>query len=173
MLLTQNNNRERGSVTIESALIFTVVFICIFCILNAATYLYLRSCVQSIADDAILKGANYYKNINYTSEGLLKKKDMNKGTYWRIINDKQKVYEKVSEYILLKIQRNKLNYFINTEILLDVSNYGLYNEFQVKIRCSYHTNIMNIFEPFEITSKSIIESKSELLVNKDLNFITW
>lgn len=167
MLLILSN--KKGSTTIEAALLYPIVFILIFIIINTAFFLYFKACFLSVTHTALTDSISYCVNINtdiatgYTSIDNLNNPNM----YWRlyILNAKEKE-KSIKEYLEELIKHSNLYRYSKPDIEVKIVSLFLNKYIKVNIKGTY--NFMGFKRKYNMTESMLVEVKGPLLQNKNI-----
>lgn len=174
---------NKGSTTIEAALIFPVIFLTIITLIYVSVFLYEQANVKSLADRAAERGAAIWKNpesdmyISLVRLGDFKYND----PYWRLFDlNKGSKEEKIEEYIKKSLaeysilrSRDKEGPMNTTDIEFsaEVKNYIVYKKLTVTVDKKFKLPLGNGLAFLGIDNTIKISAKSEALVNEPAEFI--
>lgn len=174
---------NKGSTTIEAALIFPVIFLTIITLIYVSVFLYEQAYVKSLADRAAERGAAIWKNpesdmyISLVKLGDFKYND----PYWRLIDlNKSSKEKKIGEYIKKSLDeysilrsRDKEGPMNTTDIEFsaEVKNYIVYKKLTVTVDKKFKLPVGNGLAFLGIDNTIKISAKSEALVNEPAEFI--
>ncbi|NLL06230.1 MAG: pilus assembly protein [Clostridiaceae bacterium] len=174
---------EKGSTTIEAALIFPVIFLTIVSLVYVSVFLYEKAYIKSIANRAVERGAAIWKNpetdmyISLVKPGDFKNND----PYWRLIDlNKTAKEEKVENYIKKHLDeysilrsRDKKGPMNTTDIEFsaELKNYLVYKKLIVTVDKKFELPLGNGLAFLGINNTVKISAKSEAIVNEPAEFI--
>lgn len=174
---------NKGSTTVEAALIFPFIFLSIIALIYVCIFLYEQAYVKSLADRAAERGAAIWKNPSSDmSISLVKLEHFKENDpYWRIYDNNENPKEKKVEQYL----KNSLNEYsilqsrdkearMNTtdiEFSADLKNYVVYKKLVVNVKKKFKLPIGNALSIFGIDNTVVIEAQSEALINEPAEFI--
>lgn len=174
---------NKGSTTIEAALIFPIIFLTIITLIYVSIFLYEQAYVKSLADRAAERGAAIWKNpesdmyISLVKLGDFKYND----PYWRLIDlNKSSKEKKIGEYIKRSLDeysilrsRDKEGPMNTTDIAFSaqVKNYIVYKKLTVTVDKKFKLPLGNGLAFLGIDNTIKISAKSEALVNEPAEFI--
>ncbi len=175
---------NKGSTTIEAALIFPVIFLTIIALIYVSVFLYEQAYLKSLADRAAERGAAIWKNpesdmyISLVNLIDFKYND----PYWRLFDlNKDSKEEKIEEYIkksldeysILRSKKDQKSPMNTTEIdfSAEVKNYIVYKKLIVTVDKKFKLPLGNGLAFLGIDNTIKISVKSEALVNEPAEFI--
>lgn len=180
---------NRGSMTIEAALIVPAVIISLIVLVYICLMLYQQAYIKSLANTAAERGAAVWANPSKDMylEFIDRESIGNTSLYWRIGEflsgkEKQKKYEIVNGFVLsniskysvfdkdrgkmtLKYTDNKLN------VKCDLADYVIYKKLKVTIEEEYTLPISNMLNSFGFNLEFKISASSESVVNDPVEFV--
>ncbi len=156
----------KGSFTVESSLVFSVVFLMLAAFVYLFVIMYQYVNVQSIADEAATKGAYYY--VNQAGENYCSHKTSE--MYWRIYDtNKNKKNSEISNYANKLLDKSTFR----TENNISVNTYNkiLMRNLQIEIQEKYPLPIGNMFDIFGLSPVLSLKAVSNLPLNDNAEFI--
>lgn len=174
---------NKGSTTIEAALIVPVIFLSIIALIYVSIFLYEQAYVKSLSDRAAQRGAAIWKNPKSDMYlGFVRLSDFEENDpYWRLFDtNKSTKEEKIEQYIKesLKtysiLQSRDKDVPMNTtdiEFSAQVKNYIVYKKLIVTVNKKFKLPIGSALNIFGMDNTFVISSKSEALIHEPAEFI--
>ena len=168
-------NNERGSFTVEAALVFSTVFFCLLALIYMSLLLYQQVRLQSVASMAAQRGALVWSNpardmyITRLTQQNLAGGDL----YWRIIDTRQdEKKNKISAFIKTQAgSRNALN-SVNGEIQPpSLEDYIIYKKLEVTVSKSYKIPVGNLLKAFGLSDEFRLTATDSAVINEPAEFI--
>jgi len=181
--------KNRGSMTIEAALIVPVIIISLILLVYICIFMYQQAYIKSLSNTAAERGAAVWANpskdlyVEFVDrEGL-----SNTPLYWRVgelfsSKNKQNKYDKVNKFITGSISKysvfdkNKgpmtLKYTdSNMNVKCELTDYVIYKKFKVSIEEEYNLPISNVLNSFGFNVEFKISASSESVVSDPVEFV--
>ncbi len=156
----------KGSFTVEASLVFSVVFIMVAAFVYIFTIMYQYVNVQSIADEAVTKGAYYY--VNQTGESYCS--DSINEMYWRIYDtNKNKKVSGINNYVNKLLSKSMFPSENNVSV--DTYNKILMKNLQIEIQEKYPLPVGNMFDIFGLSSVLSLKAMSNSPLDDNAEFI--
>ena len=169
---------NRGSFTVEAAIIVPTVILTMFALILISEFLYQKSCIQAIADRTAQRGAEIWnspsKDMIFGQITLDNMDDID--LYWRIWamkKRKKKKEEKIEGYVgyLLKdspVLGEPIDLEINAGI---VEDYIVYKKLRVSVEAKYKNPFLSLLKVFGIKNTITIKAHSDAIINEPVEFI--
>ncbi|GAE88793.1 TadE/TadG family type IV pilus assembly protein [Acetivibrio straminisolvens] len=169
---------NRGSFTVEAAIIVPTVILTMFALILISEFLYQKSCIQAIADRTAQRGAEIWnspsKDMIFGQITLDNMDDID--LYWRIWEmkkRKKKKEEKIEGYVgyLLKdspVLGEPIDLEINAGI---VEDYIVYKKLRVSVEAKYKNPFLSLLKVFGIKNTITIKAHSDAIINEPVEFI--
>ncbi len=168
---------QKGSFTVEAALIFPIILLTLFALIYMAILLYEKAYITSVAHRAADRGsATWHNPAKDIMLGSVTKKELNaSGLYCQIwATDEDYKKQKIIQYT---DKRVRLYSILNGQhdISVKVNNHIVYKTLVVEIKSAYKIPIANLLKPFGIDAyytsyakgKAGIRDPVELIRNVD------
>ncbi|EPR08277.1 TadE/TadG family type IV pilus assembly protein [Ruminiclostridium papyrosolvens] len=161
----------KGSFTVEASLVFSLVFLMVAAFVYIFVIMYQYVNIQSIADEAVTKGAYYY--VNQTGEKYSSYK-INE-LYWRIYDtNKNEKISGISNYVNKLLDKSILP--TEKNISVNTNNKILMKNLQIEIQEIYPLPVGNMFDIFGLSpvlslkavATSPLDDNAEFIRNMDI-----
>lgn len=169
---------NRGSFTVEAAIIVPTVILTMFALILISEFLYQKSCIQAIADRTAQRGAEIWNSLSKDMIfGQITLDNMDDiDLYWRIWEmkkRKKKKEEKIEGYVgyLLKdspVLGEPIDLEINAGI---VEDYIVYKKLRVSVEAKYKNPFLSLLKVFGIKNTITIKAHSDAIINEPVEFI--
>lgn len=165
---------NRGSMTIEASILFSLIFFCIIALIYAGLLLYQQAYLQSLVDRTAQMGAlswNSPKRDMYI--GRITESDLNnKDLYWRIVDsskgDKEK---KIINFISSHIGTFGLLRAKSQDMTARVDNCAIYNKLNVKATQTYYLPVGKLLRIFGLDETFAISAEGEAIIQEPAEFV--
>jgi hypothetical protein len=171
---------NRGSFTVEAALIFPMIFLIIAALIFLCMMLYQQVYMKAAIDYAANRGAAIWSNpLKGIDDGAVNKKDLGKGgLYWQIY-DFHKEDKKSSLKAYLKGTSTKSSYInkyniINPssqDISVDLEDFIVYKKLEITAVSKYKMPFGGILKLFGSDGYYTIKSEANAVLNEPVEFI--
>lgn len=173
---------------VEASLIIPIVIFCILAVIYFTILLYQQAYVQSLANEAVERGAAYWSNAaGDIGTGRIVMDDLGRqGLYWRLFDsNKDGKIKTIQTYVssgragsyngrfgidsssLLKsADRNK-----NERVVVELADYIIYKKLTLTVRDTYKIPVGGFLKGFGLNDGFPIEAKSEAVINEPVEFI--
>ncbi|WP_024833967.1 TadE/TadG family type IV pilus assembly protein [Ruminiclostridium josui] len=156
----------KGSITVETSLIFSVVFLMLAAFVYIFVIMYKYVEVQSVADEAAVKGARYY--VNQTEENYCSYK-LNE-LYWRIYDsNKNKKVSDISAYVTKIL--DKSIFPTENKVSVNIYNKILMKKLKIEVHEKYPLPVGNMFDIFGLSPVLNIKAMSNSPLDENAEFI--
>jgi hypothetical protein len=165
---------ERGSLTIETAIIFSTIFFMLIALIYITLLMYQQSYIQSLASKAAQRGAAVYSNSNKDMYigGIYTKDIQDRDPYSSLFNlDSEIKNERVGSYIKSQINVFSLLKSKQPQISVESYNFVLYQKIIVIVAEEYELPVGNLLKTFGLSSTFPLTARAEAIVNNPAEFI--
>lgn len=165
---------ERGSLTIETAIIFSIVFFMVIALIYTAMLMYQYAYLQSLASKAAQRGAAIYpESCKDMFTGSIYVSDMLvTDPYDSIFNSQKDTKDsKVGNYIKTQVSTYSLFEQGQPKITVESMNYIFYQKIRVTVRADYKLPAGNLLKVFGLSSSFPVTASSEAVVDNPAEFI--
>lgn len=170
-----NWRSDRGSFTVEAALVFSAVFLCILVLIYMCLLMYQQVYIQALADRAVQRGAAVWNNPEKDIEmGRVRKSDLSAGgLYWRFIDAKEEEkLDRLEKYIEDRLSTyGILNNVNQNPIHVKMKNYVLYKKLEVNIENKYKIPIGNLLKVFGLEEYFVVNVNAQAVISEPVEFI--
>ncbi|KAB3537232.1 pilus assembly protein [Alkaliphilus pronyensis] len=173
------NQQERGSMTVELALIMPIVLYSLLCIifmlLLLYQYAYVKASINSVIYDASfawgklstynLKSPIIIEDI--LKRGYVKKSQLKNDLYWRfgVLNKNTEKTEIIRAYAIKVLNKSNLLALKDSKVDVNLDDYIVYKKLRIDIYCTYQLPINLPVDFLNIGNEIIINSYSEAIIN--------
>lgn len=169
---------NRGSFTVEAAVIIPTVILIMFALILISEFLYQKSCIQAIADRTVQRGAEIWNSPSKDMVfGQITLDNMDDADlYWRIwemSDSKKKKESKIEGYAgyLLK-ESAVLGKPVDLKITaVVVEDYIVYKKIRVNVEAKYKNPFLSLLKVFGIGNTITIKTHSDAIINEPVEFI--
>lgn len=167
-------NSQSGSLTIETAMIFSIVFFMVIALIYTAMLMYQYAYLQSLASRAAQRGAAIYpESCKDMFIGSIYVADMqNNDPYDDIFNSRKDIKDgRVNNFI--KVQAGNYSLFEEKQpqIAVESRNYIFCQNIKVTISSEYKLPAGDLLKVFGLGSSFSLTASSEALVNNPAEFV--
>lgn len=168
-------NQNKGSLSVEAAIIVPVVFLSVIAILNICLLLYQQVHVQTLANKASERGAAVWNSPSKDMFiGMITKEQMLKSDlYWRIF-DTKKIDKgwKISKFTNFHIGAFNAIGAVKTEIKPpELVDYIVYKKLRITIERTYKVPGGGYLKLFGMNGEFKVTASSEAVINEPVEFI--
>lgn len=169
---------EKGSSTLEAAIIFPLVLFCIVGVIYAPIILYRKTGTQILTDYSTRRAAKVWDNINkdLNSGKLLKTADgedfQEVPLYWNIYDKNKSIKEQnIDKWLTLEFRRYPLLYDQDMIVNIDTKDYFIFKKLKSQVISSSKIPInANKIMFIEINTDSNIIINDPILFIRDMDF---
>ncbi|HHW48862.1 MAG TPA: hypothetical protein GXX14_09630 [Clostridiaceae bacterium] len=165
---------QKGSITVEAAIVIPVVILSIVVVIYIVLIMYQKAYMQAVADDAASRGAAAWDKSASSLETIRVEKENlgDRGLYWRIYDPEKTSRQKaVEEYLDRKYGRYGILRESSRWSMAELKDYIIYKKLVVTMENSYRLPIGGLLSMFGIDGYFTIKAKSEAVVNEPVEFI--
>jgi hypothetical protein len=173
---SKRSNMCIGAITVEYAIIFPIVILCILLLIYIGMLYYQQSLLQSIVSDnvqncALLWGFNL-EDIDI-KEGIEQGNQYTgKQLYWHIFSNTNKKKDALIESIRNEIaQKSILKPEDEVDVRIEHQNYLFYKKVGISASLAYPLPFKSILESFGLLGNISIEAYSEMVINDPKEFM--
>lgn len=174
-LLRKNN---KGSLTVEAAIIVPVIIMTIVALILYGEFLYQKAYIQSIADRSAQRGAEIWNNPSKDMIMAQITKDRMKDVslYWRIYgldfakSGKESKIEEYAKYLLNKSMIFGKPISVESDAAI-AEDYIVYKKIRVTVTARYKNPMGNFLRVFGVPNTIDITANSYAIINEPVEFI--
>ncbi|GKX30940.1 hypothetical protein SH1V18_34200 [Vallitalea longa] len=172
------NNKLEGSLTVEAALIFPIIFFTVICIIYIGIYLYDVTSLEAIVNETSGRyQLAYTKKIDFdTGKALSSESRIDEGIYWRLAYDRS-LNDNAEAYIKKQIKERLIMNEEDIYTAIKLKNYVLKKYITITVEKDFNTpfviinNLLRINDSglnMCVNSKVLVNEPCELIRNIDM-----
>lgn len=174
MLNRINTSSQRGSLTIETAIVFSTVFFIMISLIYIGMLMYQYAYLQSLASKAAQRGAAIYsESCKDMFTGSIYVNDMlERDPYDNLFNSNKEIKDsRVNNFIKAQINTYSLLEHGQPEIKVESKNYVLYQKVKVSVGSDYKLPVGNLLKTLGLSSYFTVSAEAEAAVSNPAEFI--
>jgi hypothetical protein len=169
---------NKGSMTIEAAIVFQVVFLTVIALLFFGLMLYQQSCIQTIAERSVQRGAEVWNcpGKDMIMAQITKDRMKDVSLYWRIFgmdsarSAKESKIESYAEYY--SWNSSVLGRPINIETHVQMTeDYVVYKKIRVTVDAYYKNPAGSLLRAFGFDDRIQLSAHADAVINEPVEFI--
>ncbi|HCC07668.1 MAG TPA: hypothetical protein DEP72_05865 [Clostridiales bacterium] len=178
--------KNRGSVTVEMAIIFPIMIYILFILIYIIILMYQQAYAKNVCDDAINKAGNWWTNTYKDFEtGNVSTNDIShENVYANLYDmDEDSKIQILREYIYNRLNRDTIlkpsKFDLAKDIDIRVANSIIYKKLYLNTNITYELPVPKLIKIFNIKSDYTFEIESCILIKdyagyiNDINFMFY
>lgn len=164
---------RKGSLVVEAALVFPIVFLAVIAVIYICMLMYQRTYIQTLANLAADRGAATWNNFTRdTTLGRTDKVNLDaSGLYWRLFDFNKTTKEhNLKDYIEKRLGAYSI-LGSDKQVSIQVVDYIAYKKLVISINDSYRIPVGSVLKIFGLGDRYTISVKSEAVINEPVEFI--
>ncbi|AGC68427.1 TadE-like protein [Thermoclostridium stercorarium subsp. stercorarium DSM 8532] len=166
----------RGAVTVEYAVIFPIVIVCIFIIIHIGMLYYQHCLMQTVASKCVRSMALLWgydpDEINIETGITDRNAYVSEALYWQLITDKNKRGEKAAQAVLNELMsKSVIKPSGGFDVEMTYNNYIIFKKIGLCIRADYVLPFGDLLELVGLPGRTRMEVYSETMVHDTQDFI--
>lgn len=173
-MLRMCSRSNKGSMTVEAAVVIPVVILCITAVFFMIILMYQRACLQALTDIAAERGAACWNNDGRDiATGKTSLKDLREqGLYWRIYDAaKEDKERKIEEYIASETGKRDVLTAESRESSTGMRNFVIQKRIEAKVKWNYRIPALKYLSLFGIERYSSADAAAVSSVNDPAELI--